>query len=169
MRRKGLDNFKMPRWDELPNLDLYLDQVLSLIDEWLSDYLFVEDKRIITKTMVNNYVKLKFINPPVNKKYDKTAVASLFIIAVLKQVYTIKEVSRLIKLAIRTKDPEDAYNLFCDQIEEAVRHAFMHTSMPKAKNSIDPRDIMWNACNSFACQLYVRHTFLQRSSKPKAE
>lgn len=165
MSDNRLENFKLPRWEELPNLDLYLEQVLSLIDDQLADYLSLDGKKIMTKTMVNNYVKLKFIQPPVNKKYDKTAVASLFIIAILKQVYSIGEISSLIRLAIKTSNKAQAYDRFCSEIEEAVKHAFMHTSMPKHPDHIDPRDIMWNVCNSFACQLYVRNTFLREMAE----
>lgn len=168
MNDNRLANFKLPRWEELPNLDLYLEQVLSLIDDWLADYLSLDGKKIMTKTMVNNYVKLKFIQPPVNKKYDKTAVASLFVIAILKQVYSISEISHLIGLAIRSANISQAYNRFCCEIEEAVKHAFMHTSMPKQPDSIDPRGIIWNLCNSFACQLYVRNTFLLEFEEQEA-
>lgn len=164
-KTKGLEQFKLPRWDELPSVDLYLEQVLSLLDEWLGDYLTFDDKKIMTKTMVNNYVKQKFIAAPVNKKYDKTAVASLFVIAILKPVYTIQEISRLIRLAVRTIEAETAYNQFCELIESAVRHAFHRTAMPKIPISEDPRGILWNVCNSFACQLYVRNIYLQSHRK----
>ncbi len=164
-RTKGLEQFRLPRWEELPSIELYLDQVLSLLEEWLGEYLTVDGKRIMTKTMVNNYVKQKFISPPVNKKYDRTAVASLFVIAVLKPVYTINEISRLIRLAIRASRPEIAYNQFCCLVEEAVEHAFQGTTMPKEKNPQDPRDILWNVCNAFACQLYVRNIYLQAHRK----
>ena len=164
-RIKGLENFKMPRWEELPSVDLYLDQVLSLLDEWVGGYLIIEGKKVMTKTMVNNYVKQKYVKAPVKKKYDREAVASLFVIAVLKPVYTINEISRLTKLAIRTISPENGYNQFCQMVEAAVSHAFHGTSMPKEANSSDPRGILWNVCNSFACQLYVRNIYLQSHQK----
>lgn len=164
-KTKGLEQFKLPRWEELPSIDLYLEQVLSLLDEWLGDYLTVDGKKIMTKTMVNNYVKQKFIAAPVNKKYDRTVVASLFVIAILKPVYTIHEISRLIRLAIRANDEEVAYNQFCDLIESAVQHAFHRTVMPKIPISTDSRGILWNVCNSFACQLYVRNIYLQSHRK----
>lgn len=47
--KKGLENFKLPRWDDLPSVDLYLEQVLTLLDEWLGDYLSVGKKKIIPK------------------------------------------------------------------------------------------------------------------------
>ena len=165
VRKKGLDDFRLPRWEELPSIDLYLEQVLSLLEDWLGEYLSVDGKKIMTKTMINNYVKQKFIPSPVNKKYSKTAVASLFVIAVLKPVYTIEEIARLIRLAIRTNQAPKAYNEFCDLLEDAVTHAFCHTPMPKLPSETDPRDILWNVCNSFACQLYVRNVYLQAHRK----
>ncbi len=165
VKTKGLEQFKLPRWEELPSIDLYLEQVLSLLDDWLGDYLTVDGKKIMTKTMVNNYVKQKFIPAPVNKKYDKTAVASLFVIAILKPVYTIQEISRLIRLAIRTSEANEAYNEFCMLVESAGEHAFHCTAMPKTPTKTDPRGILWNVCNSFACQLYVRNIYLQSHRK----
>lgn len=164
-RTKGLEFFKLPRWEDLPSIDLYLDQVLSLLDTWLGPYLTFDGKKVMTKTMINNYVKQKFIAAPVNKKYDRTAVASLFVIAILKPVYTIEEISRLIRLSLRTNGKENAYNQFCSLIEEAVGHAFRGTTMEKAANPDDPRGLFWNVCNSFACQLYVRNIYLQSHAK----
>ena len=64
-----VNNFKVPRWNDLPDIPLYLDQILILLDEWYGDYLTVDGKKVMTKTMVNNYVKLKFIPAPVNKQF----------------------------------------------------------------------------------------------------
>lgn len=164
-RTRGLEHFRLPRWEDLPSIDLYLDQVLSLLDTWLGPYLTFDGKKIMTKTMINNYVKQKFIAAPVNKKYDRTAVASLFVIAILKPVYTIEEISRLIRLSLRANGKENAYNQFCFLIEEAVSHAFRGTTMEKADNPDDPRGLLWNVCNSFACQLYVRNIYLQAHAK----
>ncbi len=164
-RTRGLEYFRLPRWEELPSIDLYLDQVLSLLDEWLGPYLTFDGKKVMTKTMINNYVKQKFIAAPVNKRYDRTAVASLFVIAILKPVYTIEEIARLIRLSLRSSEKELAYNRFCTLIEEAVSHAFAGTAMEKTDDATDPRHLLWNVCNAFACQLYVRNIYLQ--SHPK--
>lgn len=159
--KKGLENFKLPRWDDLPSVDLYLEQVLTLLDEWLGDFLSIDGKKVITKTMVNNYVKQHYLKAPVNKKYDRIAVAWLFVIAILKPIYTIEEISRFIKLALDFADPATVFNQFCEMTEQAVSHAFQRTAMPKLRNDGDPRDLFWNLCNSFACQLYVKKIYLQ--------
>ena len=155
-------DFKLPRWEQLPSMPLYLEQVLSLIDEWLGDYLSVGGKKIMTKTMVNNYVKLDFIDPPINKKYERISVGKLFVIALLKPVFTIEEVSNLIDHAIDFggNHAAQSYNRFCDTIEQAVNHAFNQTTFEKPHDPADPRNIYWNVCNALASQLYVRYTYL---------
>lgn len=166
---KDLNKFKMPRWEDLPPIPLYLDQVLLLIDEWFGGYMSIDDKKIITKTMINNYVKLKFVDAPVNKKYSKASVAKLFVIATLKPVFTIEEITELMKLAINYRDSiGDAYNEFCDLVEEAVSCAFHNKTYERPKNPNDPRNICWSAANALACQLYVRNIYLEQIEK-KAE
>ena len=95
---------KLPRWNQLPSVDQYLEQVLQLIDEWLGEYLPHSGQRIITRTMVNNYVKQRYIDPPENKKYNRLTIACLFVITLLKPVYTIDEIATLIQHGIDFKD-----------------------------------------------------------------
>lgn len=161
---KSLGEFKLPRWSELPSVDQYLEQVLTLLDEWLGDYLAPDGGKVLTRTMINNYVKLKYIPAPANKKYDRLTIACLVVIALMKPVYSIEEISRLIRLGIDFKDAAFSYDQFCDMIELAVSHAFNGTSMPKFETANDPRDLFWHVCNSFACQLYVRHVYLRNET-----
>lgn len=158
---KGLAEFKLPRWNDLPSMDLYLEQILELLDYWLADYLSGKGKRVLTKTMINNYVKLQYLKAPVNKKYDRLTVACLFVIAILKPIYTIEEISRFITLALQFSSADMVFDRFCEMTEQAVKHAFNRTSMPKPKKDGDPRDLFWNICNSFASQLYVKKIYLQ--------
>lgn len=160
--KKGLEHFKLPRWNDLPSMDLYLEQILELIEEWLSDYLSVKGKKVMTKTMINNYVKLQYLKAPVNKKYDRLTVACLFVIAILKPIYTVEEISHFIKLALKFEPGDKVFDRFCETTEQAVSCAFNRTAMPKVRKEGDPRDLFWNICNSFACQLYVKKIYLQR-------
>ena len=160
-KERSLEDFRLPRWQQLPPIPLYLEQGLALLEEWLGPYLGNEEGKVLTKTMINNYVKLHFIEAPLRRKYDRLTVASLFVIAVLKPVYTIEEIGYLIRLALGHSDTEVAYDGFCDYVEAAVSHAFHRTTMEKESNPDDPRQLLWNACNAFACQLYVRRIYLE--------
>ena len=95
---KNLDEeikkFHLPRWAEIPEIDLYIDQVVSLLENYLSNYIKSDNEKenkVITKTMINNYVKHGIINSPINKKYNKEHIAYLFVIFILKQIYSIDE------------------------------------------------------------------------------
>lgn len=161
--------FRMPRWNDLPPVPLYLEQVLALLDEWLGPHLSGHKRKVLTRTMINNYVKLKFIPAPVNKKYDQVTVASLFVIAVLKTVFSIEEVACLIGLALHHSERDVAYDGFCEYLESAVASAFAGTTMAREQNPEDPRQILWNACNAVACQMYVRQTYLEGELERKVK
>ena len=69
-----IKDFHLPRWNELPTIDLYIDQLVSLLEQYLAGYIKSDNEKedkIITKTMINNYVKHSVIKPPINKKYNK--------------------------------------------------------------------------------------------------
>lgn len=125
-RTLSLDKFHIPRWNELPNIDLYLDQVVNLINSCLSPYIFFysnnskEENQLLTKSMINNYVKNNLIEPPVKKQYSKTQLAKLFVICVLKQVYSMQDIAILINFALKNSNIEKAYNKFCNLFEEAL-------------------------------------------------
>ena len=79
-----LENFRLPRYGDLPELELYMDQVISTVEKYLSA-LKVGDKSILTPSMVNNYVKNGVIPPPEKKRYTRDHLAQIIIICTLKQ------------------------------------------------------------------------------------
>lgn len=75
-------NMALPQWELLPDIGLYMDQVITLMDRTFSPAL---PKGEMTKSMVNNYVKVGMIPRPVGKKYDREHLAMLLMICVFKQ------------------------------------------------------------------------------------
>ena len=67
----------LPRWEELPNLDLYLDQVVTVMEEYLEFFVTDKEDKIITKTMINNYAKDRVISPVKGKKYTKEQIEDI--------------------------------------------------------------------------------------------
>ena len=73
--------FTFPRWQELPEIDLYMDQVVGYLSQKLAVFYDTDDdRRSITATMINNYVKQKIIPPPVKKRYGRDAVSALMVL-----------------------------------------------------------------------------------------
>ena len=93
----SLMEFHLPRWEELPNFDLYMDQVTTFMDEHLSDVKRYEDDKILTKTMINNYTKNDLLPPPVKKKYSKEHIYVLTFIYYLKNILSISDIQKLFK------------------------------------------------------------------------
>ncbi len=156
--------FCLPRWNDFPNVDLYIDQVVCLLSNYLSDYIkndSEKDDKIITKTMINNYVKHSIIKPPINKKYNKEHIAYLFVVFILKQVYSISEIKKLIDLAIKTSNIEQAYNRFCTELEEAVKSTFSGNIGLEKETLTNEQYILRNVVQSYANKLYVQKVFLR--------
>jgi len=156
-----VNNFHIPRWNELPNIDLYMDQVLNYIESCLKDYI-KSDEKIITKTMINNYVKQGIILAPENKKYTRLHIAELFVICILKQVYSISEIKDLISLALKTNSAENSYNRFCDYLTECMLSTFNGTEYANMANFTKEQYLLKNTVQSFANKLYVQITYLNK-------
>lgn len=105
----SLSQFDLPDWDSLPQLDLYMDQVILLLRRYLTPLDSGGDERSITASIINNYVRMKVIPPPLKKKYSRVHLAYLVIICTLKQSLSISCIQRLL--------PED-------RSEEAVRQFY---------------------------------------------
>lgn len=159
-----IKNFHLPRWDEIPNIDLYIDQVVTLLENYLSNYIKSDnekDDKIVTKTMINNYVKHGVINPPVNKKYNREHLAYLFVIFILKQIYSMEEIKKLITLALKTSSIDQAYNRFCSELEKAINMTFTGKSYINNDRLSQEQYILRNVVQAFANKLYVQKIFLK--------
>ena len=111
---------RLPRWRELPDLELYMDQVLALTERYLGACPGL-DSRGLTAAMVNNYVKLGVLPAPVRKRYGRTQLARLLILCVLKPVLPIASIKKLLESGLRGSTEEACYDAFCERFEETQR------------------------------------------------
>ena len=152
----------IPRWNELPEIDLYLDQVVNYLEKYLEPYNVNKDDKIITKTMINNYVKLGIIPAPEKKKYSRSHVAYLIVICVLKQVYSISDIGKLISLTIQYFELSKAYNRFCANLEVSVKNVFSRKEFPNVEKMTEEQYLLKNVVQSVADKLYVESKFLNK-------
>ncbi len=83
--------------DDIPNIDLYMDQVTTFMEKHLGSTRRYEDDKIMTKTMINNYAKNDLLPPPEKKKYNKEHIMLLVFIYYLKNILSISDIDRLLK------------------------------------------------------------------------
>lgn len=85
------------RPEDLPNIDLYMDQITTFMDDQLAACKRYEDDKILTKTMINNYAKNNLLPPPEKKKYSREHVISMLFIYYLKSILSINDIQSILK------------------------------------------------------------------------
>ena len=117
-----LKDYQTPGWDALPDLDLYMDQVITYLERQMRVFAQDEEDRLITSSMINNYVKHGLIPRPVKKKYTREHLFYLLVISMLKQVLPITDISNIIRHQADLMEMEELYNSF-SAIQDETLHA----------------------------------------------
>lgn len=153
--------FKCPRWDSLPEVDLYMDQVVSLLENKL--HIFADEEKIVTSTMINNYVKQKIIPAPHQKRYSKNQVAHLFIIILLKKIFSVSEISMFLSYIDEKNAPEKSFDEFCNQVEYCISMLF---GSPDTLIQTTAEDkITESVAFAFACKLFAQTLLKERNTE----
>ena len=116
MMRDMMD-FHIPRWNELPEIELYMNQLIEYINRTLGVFFGRVGISPITKSMINNYVKARIVEAPVKKRYSRVNLAMIIVVYILKSCYSTEEVGKLIKLGTRLGDKRETYDRFCLAVE----------------------------------------------------
>lgn len=103
----------LPAWEQLPSIELYMDQVIALLTDYLS-FLPKEDDpdAIVTAAAINNYVRKKVMPPPVKKRYSRIHLAYLVMICSLKQCVTIPYIQQMLPITLSEEEVHAVYNAF---------------------------------------------------------
>lgn len=116
----SIQDFRLPRYNEIPNVGLYLEQATKYICEYLAPL----QENAITGSMISNYVKKGLVSNPVKKLYSRDQIAYLMFIALAKSVLSLDNLILFIRLQERTYSTERAYNYLCDEFENILQHVF---------------------------------------------
>lgn len=108
-------------WERMPEIDLYMDQVITYLDKQLSLFQRSENAKLLTSSMINNYVKDGLLPRPDHKKYSRDHLASLMVICMLKQVLSIPDVASLFKSLQKDTETATLHDHFCSLQKEALR------------------------------------------------
>ena len=113
-------DIRMPRYEEIPSVGLYLEQTAKYISEFLAPL----QENAITSSMISNYVKKGLLVSPVKKQYSREQIAYLMFIALAKNVLSLDDLTRFIHLQQRTYTAQTAYDYFCAELENILQYVF---------------------------------------------
>ena len=112
-------NFSYPKWEDIPNIDLYLDQVLLYVNQVCAPISPDKDKGL-TASMVNNYVKHGYLTKPDKKKYQRRQIARLIAITTLKSVFSIQEMAQTLNTLQTQASSDQLYDAFVDYMNHGI-------------------------------------------------
>lgn len=118
--REFMQSFHLPTWEELPDLELYMDQVVSLVIRYvnLQPHSAPKDS-ILTASAVNNYVRLKLIPPPVKKRYSRIHLAYLIVICCLKGSMSLSSIQQMFPSTLPEEEIRQIYTNFVHRYRTA--------------------------------------------------
>ena len=114
-----VENHEFSLWADLPDLDLYMDQVKTYMNKQLSLFKRGSDDKVLTSSMVNNYVKNELLPPPYKKKYNREHISSLMIICMLKQVLAIPDIATM-QDGLHSTSSKTLHDEFCTLLKNAL-------------------------------------------------
>ena len=117
---QDLIDFKLPRYQDLPNVGLYLEQTTNYLNQCLSPLGDVK----LTSSMISNYVKHGLISRPQKKLYQTEQLAELMFIAVAKNVLQLDNLKLAIQIQRQSYDTQTAYDYFCEELENVLQYVF---------------------------------------------
>lgn len=161
-----LGNYKLPRIDEIPDLELYMDQVIIYAKKYFSVFPYSDQDNFITPSMINNYVKSGIIPAPHGKKYTRRHIAYILTLFFLKQILSLEEAKVLSALEIKASDEKTAYEAFCSCIETELRSCIgIKTKQPLKEDLTIASVIMKDTALSIANKLYTQALIKYEISK----
>ena len=159
--------FHIPRFNELPRVPLYKDQVITYLENLVKVINIEGDEKIITPTMLNHYVRQKIVSPPKDKKYNEKHLAYLIVVCLLKQVFTLQEICELINIQIESCPIEVAYDYFCEEVEQAIKAVFSTRdfSYPTSTGTTtNESEILRSTVMAVANKVFIKNKLKQNKS-----
>jgi len=176
---KSLERIEYIKPADIPNIDLYMDQVTTFMDSKLRDTArYPGEDKILTKTMINNYAKNSLLPPPEKKKYSKEQVLLLIFIYYFKGILTINDIQTLLH-PIKEKYfknnsefdlvsiYEEVFSMEKEQVEvlkEDIIHKFKKAEATFTKAPTEDQDFLHKF--SFICLLsfdvYVKKLIIEK-------
>jgi hypothetical protein len=155
----NIDILHLPRYREIPNIGLYLEQTIEFINQALAPLRDIT----ITSSMISNYVKHGYIERPIKKRYSAEQIASLLFMVIAKQVLSMENIAAMFELQKESSsDVASAYDYFCDDFEAVIKYMFETTKeepMPYDKSAPLEKRMLRSTIIAVSQIIYLSHCF----------
>lgn len=159
----SVQDFRLPKYEEIPDVGLFLEQTTKYISEYLKPL----ENVTITGSMISNYVKKKLVANPIKKQYGREQIAYLFFIAVAKTVLSLENIQLLIKIQKDTYDEKVAYEYFRSEFQNVFFYVFglKDTIAEVGMDDSDEKIMLRNIIITVAHKVYLDKCFLKLSAE----
>lgn len=164
-------DFDLPAWESIPTIGLYMDQIITLMSQYLG-YLPYSDSKsnesFITPNAINNYVRLGAMPAPQKKKYYRIHIAYLIMICVMKPSLSISDISDIIPADLTEEQLEPLYSRFRDSHKSTSYKLMKHLSSgiedPKTDSDV-AEIIITSAIAASLCKRFTEKTSALKNIK----
>ncbi len=115
-----IKQFHLPKYEDIPDVGLYLDQTVKYINTFFVALPNVE----LTSSMVSNYVKKGLIDRPIKKVYHRDQICYLFFITIAKTVLTMENIQLLFDIQKKVYDERTAYEYLREESQNVIEYVF---------------------------------------------
>ena len=147
--QKFVTEFHLPRYRELPDFGLHLEQVTRYVSRYIP--------APVTGSMVSNYVKQKIIPGPVKKSYPRESLAYLIFLSYIKTVMPLEDIRLMIGIQKNSYSLEVAYDYFCDELENLLQYACGMKETPEFSGvtHTEEKELLRTALLSITYKVYL--------------
>ena len=151
--RESFENFTLPTYREIPDVGLYLDQVVKYVNSWLTDFPDMN----VTASMLTNYVKLKIVTKSGKKTYSRRQIAAFLYIAMSKTVLSMDNIRTTLEM-----NDEDRFEAFYAKFRDDMLGVLEALSR-ESENVKRDGSMLGNICIAIGHKMYLERYFNERS------
>lgn len=168
-----IGNIQLLSWKDMPNFDLYSDQLLNIINKETNFLIDLGLATPLTSSMINNYVKHGLMPKPKKKRYQREHLAHLMAITLLKPILSMQEITAATQLTLQHYTIEEAYGLLCQSFEKNLASLNHLTTEDNTQLKFDNSHqkllpfhlLTLSLVNKFYVQDYIRRQLAEQSGK----
>ena len=172
--KRRLEQERPAAWNELPDISLYMDQIISYMPRQLIN---LQGEEQVTSAMVNNYIKDGLVPRAEGKRYGKTHLGYLTAVCAMKKVLSVKDMRTMLDFVPEGKSPESIYNYFVRAIDTALSEAAANLDVDTPEDGLPALALslgLRSYANQLACQrvlelMLSKHPEKQEKQEKKKE